>query len=275
MTYTQAMYRAKREEFLQRLLAALGNDERFVAAWLTGSLAQGDGDEISDLDLSIVVADSAREAFCACGSEASAGNSSPTRQALYEQFGEPLVLYEAPSWLGDGSCFNHVSYRETALVVDWVFMPQASAQRPVKSRVLFDKVEIAVTQEEAVSLEERQRSASRTVGYFWLMTTVTLKYLLRHDTVAFYGFISTLYWAIQDVKKALAGADWQYKRVDYPLVGTVQQQIVLIRQFCEEMLTLMPQVVQMGGTVPDDPMSVIEVWLSMVEDDGETASGEE
>ena len=99
--------------------------------------------------------------------------------------------------------------------------------------------------------------------------------MLRRDTIAFYGFISTLYWAIEDVKKALAGADWQYKRVDYPLVGTVQQQIVLIRQFCEEMLALMPQVVQMGGTVPDDPMSVIEVWLSMVEDDGETASGEE
>ena len=118
------------------------------------------------------------------------------------------------------------------------------------------------------SLEERRVFASRDVGFFWLMTTVTLKYVLRHDTVAFYGFINALYWAIQDVQKRIVGESWHYKRIDYPLVRTVQEQVTLVRQLCHEMLALMPEVVQLGGTVPDDPMSLIEVWLSMAESAG-------
>ncbi len=115
------------------------------------------------------------------------------------------------------------------------------------------------------SLEERRALASRDVGLFWLMMTVALKYLLRRDVIAFYGFISALYWAIQDVKKRVVGEGWQYKRVSYPSAATLRDEIALVRQFCGEMLALMPEVVSLGGSVPEDPMSIIEVWLSMVE----------
>lgn len=199
MVYTSVMYRASRDALLQHILAVLSADERFVAAWLTGSLARGEEDDLSDLDLSVVVADPFSEQFCSCSPVAVTCNTSSERQALYERFGPPLVLREDRSWLGEGSCFNHVSYRETALVVDWVF-------------------------------------------------------------------ISILYWTIQDVKKRIVGESWRYKRIDYPLVSAMQEQVALVRQFCDEMLALMPDVVRLGGSVPDDPMSVIEVWLSMVED---------
>ena len=268
MVYTSAMYRANRDALLQHILVALSTDERFVAAWLTGSLARHEEDDLSDLDLSAVVADAFSEQFCSCSPVAVTNTTSPERQALYEQFGQPLILREDRSWLGEGSCFNHVSYRETALVVDWVFLPQAKAQRPALSRVLFDKVGIPIVSPTAEeSLEERKDFAARDVGFFWLMTTVMLKYMLRRDTVAFYGFISALYWAIQDVKKRIIGESWHYKRVDYPLASTMQEQVTLVRQFCNEMLALMPEVVLLGVSVPDDPMSVIEVWLSMAEDE--------
>ena len=257
-------YGANRDALLQHILAILNTDERFVAAWLTGSLARGEGDDFSDLDLSVVVADAYIDRLCSCSSVAVTENTSPDRMALYEQFGQPLILCEDRSWLGEGAGFNHVSYRETAVVVDWAFLPQAKAQRPMPSLVLFDKVGIPVASP-SESLEERRAFASRYVGFFWLMTTVTLKYLLRRDTIAFYGFISALYWAIQDVKKRIIGESWQYRRVDYPLVGTMQEQVALVRQFCQEMLALMPEVARLGGSIPEDPMSVIEVWLSMVE----------
>jgi hypothetical protein len=269
MVYTPAMYRTNRDALLQHILADLRTDERFVAAWLTGSLARGEGDDLSDLDLSIVVADAYTHRLCSCNPVALTSNTSPERQALYEQFGQPLVLREDRSWLGEGSCFNHVSYRGTALVVDWVFLPQAKAQRPEQSRILFDKVGIPVMPHgPGESLEERRVSASRDVGFFWLMMTVTLKYVLRHDTMAFYGTISALYWAIQNVKKHIVGESWHYQRIDYPLVSTMQEQVTLVRQLCQEMLALMPEVVQLGGSVPGDPMSVIEVWLSMTESAG-------
>ncbi len=266
MIYTPAMYGANRDALLQHILAVLSTHERIVAAWLTGSLARGEGDDLSDLDLSVVVADASTDCLCSCSSVAVTENTSPDRMALYEQFGQTLILREDRSWLGQGACFNHVSYRETAVVVDWAFLPQAKAQRPMPSLVLFDKVGIPVAPPSVgESLVDRRAFASRDVGFFWLMTTVTLKYILRHDTVAFYGFISALYWAIQDVKKRIIGESWQYTRMDYPLVGTMQEQVALVRQFCHEMLTLMPEVAKLGGSIPEDPMSVIEVWLSMVE----------
>src|SRR5579872_918829 len=138
MVYTSAMYRANHDVLLQHMLAVLNADERFLAAWLTGSLARGEEDDLSDLDLSVVVADAFSEQFCSCSPVAVTNNTSPERQALYEQFGQPLVLREDRSWLGEGSCFNHVSYRGTALVVDWVFLPQAKAQRPAQSRFFFE-----------------------------------------------------------------------------------------------------------------------------------------
>ena len=137
MVYTSAMYRANHDVLLQHMLAVLNADERFLAAWLTGSLARGEEDDLSDLDLSVVVADAFSEQFCSCSPVAVTNNTSPERQGLYEQFGQPLVLREDRSWLGEGSCFNHVSYRGTALVVDWVFLPQAKAQRPAQSRFFF------------------------------------------------------------------------------------------------------------------------------------------
>ena len=36
--YSRAQYASNREALLEKLLAFLSHDERFVAAWLTGSL---------------------------------------------------------------------------------------------------------------------------------------------------------------------------------------------------------------------------------------------
>ena len=109
MLYTPAMYRTNRNELLQHILAVLRTDERFVAAWLTGSLGRNEADDLSDLDLSVVVADAYTHRLCSCNPVVVTRNTSPERLALYKQFGQPLVLREDRSWLGEGSCFNHVS----------------------------------------------------------------------------------------------------------------------------------------------------------------------
>jgi len=41
----------KREAFLSGIVSSLSADERFIAAWLTGSLSHGNADALSDLDL--------------------------------------------------------------------------------------------------------------------------------------------------------------------------------------------------------------------------------
>jgi len=56
---------AERDILLQRAQAVLAQDSRVSAAWLFGSLGRGDADELSDLDLFIIVADEQHEAIVA------------------------------------------------------------------------------------------------------------------------------------------------------------------------------------------------------------------
>ncbi|GAC1376859.1 MAG: hypothetical protein NVSMB44_45880 [Ktedonobacteraceae bacterium] len=39
--------------------------------------------------------------------------------------------------------------------------------------------------------------------------------------------------------------------------------MALIRQLCAEMQEEMKKLVAQGGQVPDDPMSIVEIWLSI------------
>jgi hypothetical protein len=54
-------YRKNRDRLLSAIVETFANDERFVAAWLTGSFSQNNEDAVSDLDLSLVVSDTHSE----------------------------------------------------------------------------------------------------------------------------------------------------------------------------------------------------------------------
>ena len=50
-SYTTEQYAHNRDRLFQRILTYLQTDERFVAAWLTGSFGRGEEDNLSDFDL--------------------------------------------------------------------------------------------------------------------------------------------------------------------------------------------------------------------------------
>lgn len=263
--YPRAQYARNREETLAHIVAFLSQDERFVAARLTGSLGRGDGDELSDIDLRVVVADAHAERLCACAPQLSAGVASAERLALYEQFGRPLVFCEAPSFGPTGGCFNQTAYRETAVTVDWVLLPQKDAHLPRREcRVLFDKVGLPTEPPPAPEeMEERLSSAARDIHLFWMMTSISVKYLLR-DIMMGDRFIYGNAYLLQGVKQRLAGETPHYQHITLPLATTRSEQAAQIRQQCTEMLVEMTKLAALGGQVPDDPMSIIETWLSIV-----------
>jgi predicted nucleotidyltransferase len=269
MAYEQ--YAHNRDALLQHILTFLQSDERFVAAWLTGSFGRGTEDNLSDFDLRVVVADAYVASLCSCEPNATTRISSEARLTLYKQFGEPLVLREDASFPsdGEGGCFNHVVYRETAMTVDWVLIPRATAKIPSEEcHPLFDKVGLPMRPPlVAENLEERIAQASRDIGFFWLMTNIGIKYMLRGNTVALYGFLGATYYTLQEVKRLVAGEPQRYNHGSIKTLAiTSQEQVVLIRQLCNEMLEVMEQAAALGAYVPDDPMSVTEVWLSMAKE---------
>lgn len=263
--YQRAHYAQNRDELLKRLLAFLCNDERFVVAWLVGSLGRNEEDELSDLDLRIVVADAYAERLCTCSPKIAGTITSAERLALYEQFGQPLVLTEAPSFGPTGGCFNHVVYRETAVTVDWVLLPQSGAQIPQQDcRILFDKIGLpSAPPPTPESLEERVQLATRDIGNFWMMMAIGMKYLLRGDFIFWDRVMFGSTYQLLAVKQRIAGEAVHYQRIHVPLAVTRPEQISLTRRLCAEMLEEMPKLVALGGQVPEDPMSIIEVWLSI------------
>lgn len=264
-SYTMKEYASHRDATLQRIVSYLQSDPRFLAAWLTGSFGRGTQDDLSDLDLRVVVAQEYADDLCACAAEATTSCSSASRLALYQQFGQPLVLREDRSWVQD-SCFNQVVYRQTATTVDWVLIPQASARIPSEEcLLLFDKIGLPVELPPvAESLEERIQQATRDIGFFWLMTAIGIKYMLRGDSVALYGFLGATYYTLQELKRIAAGEPQRYNHGSIKQFAiTRQEQVALIRQLCHDMLVLTPQLVKMGASAPENPMEIIEIWLSM------------
>jgi hypothetical protein len=261
-------YAAARESLLAEILTFLTNDGRFVAAWLTGSLGRGEEDAVSDLDLNVVVADSYAEKLCARPWQVGTGTTDE-RLALVSRFGRPTVIHENHHNAPEGGSFTFILYAETALMVDWILVPQAQAKRPQESRLLFDKAGIA-TQSLAApeSLEQRMERASERVTFFWMMAAVAVKYLVRQDQVRFHIILDCLHGLVRSVKRLVTGEVSRYQRGSLVGLATTQgEQVGRVRRICGQMLDLMSEVENLGGSVPSSPMLAIETLLGLAEQD--------
>jgi hypothetical protein len=259
--------RAARQALLDRITASLASDERFVAAWLAGSFGRGEADDFSDLDLSIVVADPFQERLCARPHMTGAGTVSE-RLSLFSRFGDPAVIHENHHNAPAGGAFTFVLYREQALIVDWTLIPRSAAARPVQSVLLFDRAGIPFLPAAApASRPERAEMTSERAAFFWMIAAVVVKSLLRQDAVSYYALLGVLYDTLEETRRLVAGASRQYRRrPPVPQAHTIQAQKQALHRVCAEMETLMPSIIELGGSVPAAPMQPIDILLELAED---------
>lgn len=261
---TLSEYAANRARLLEQITHYLQKDERFAAAWLTGSFGRNDADDISDIDITVVVDNACAKTLCTPTSPPE-GGTIEARYTLFSQFGQPHIVHDVHQNAPADSSFTFVLYKDTALVVDWILRPNTNITRPALSLLLLDKVGIAVEPPASVeSLEQRVEMATRQVAFFWLMATVTVKYLIRQDGVYFHQFLSWLHDTLGDVQRLVAGEPDRWIRGSLAKMSVTREaQITAVRQVCQSMLNVMPAVQKMGGFVPDSPMSTIEVLLHL------------
>ena len=257
------VYLTRREAVLTEIVQTLSGDERFVAAWLTGSFGRNDADDLSDLDLSVVISDLYSETLCAYAEQVAA-QTTPERLALFSRFGQPVIIHENNNNAPDGGTFTFVMYG-SAVMVDWVLIPAAKVQRPHQSRLLFDKVNLPISSAaEPESLAERASMASERVAFFWMMTAVTVKYMLRGDGVFVAQWLEELHRMVEGVERLVAGEAWHYRRGSRSWLEPPREgQEKAIRQLCDQMLGLMPEVTKLGGYVHPSPMPAIEILLNL------------
>jgi hypothetical protein len=256
-------YQAERDGLLQRIIQGLEHDPRFVAAWLSGSFAWGNADEVSDLDLAVVVSKEFAAHLCARPDLITAWPPAE-RLKLFRQFGDIGFAYENNYNAPSGGAATNVLYTPSGVQVDWTLVSEDAAYRPAASQLLFARRAVPVLPETpSASPAERAKSASDRIGFFWLMAAVTAKYMIRGDEVFVMRWLEELVGLVQDVERQIAGRPWQYRRGSATQLRTRAEQLEQLRRLCQRVEELSSQVVALGGDVwPSAKMSV-EPWLSM------------
>ena len=258
------LYRERRDNCLSELAAVLSKDERFVAGWLTGSLSRNEADSVSDIDLNLVVSDSYSASLCVRHAQVSA-ETSPQRYSLFNQFGKPALIHENNNNAPEGGTMTFVLYADSALMVDWVLIPQSKATRPSQSKLLFDKAGIAISlPPQPEDLEQSKKSVAGNWAFFWMMMAITIKYTIREDSVFVTQWLENLYKIKQDMERLLNKEPWKYKRGSISqLQSSREKQIESIRELRDQMLALKSKVSDFTGSEPLTPQMEIESLLSL------------
>lgn len=252
---------AIRQRFIDALVETLTADERYVAAWLSGSIARDASDALSDVDLHIVVTDEAAPTLCARPWEL-AGYTTAARAALFARFGQPAIIHENQHNAPPGGSFTCIIYA-SLLTVDWVLVPRATATRSPDTRLLFDTIGIPIQPPPSVSGAQRAARASERVAFFWMMMSIVVKRLLRGDTVGVNHMLAGLEPLIREVRTLATDSPVPYTAISsFRLAVTVEEQIATVRQFCAAILELSPAIVALGGYVPQEPMSIVDRLLA-------------
>lgn len=257
-------YRIRRDTFLSELTSALSADERFVAGWLTGSLGRNEADSVSDIDLSLVVSDSFGASLCERLDQVNA-KTSPERHALFSQFGKPALIHENNNNAPEGGTMTFVLYKDSAIMVDWVLIPQSKATRPSQSKLLFEKVSILVSSPlESEGLEESKELVAENWAFFWMMIAITIKYAIREDRVFVAQWLEHLHGMKREIERRLNREPWKHHWGSISqLQLSREKQIESLQDLCKQMLELKLKVSEFTGSEPLTPQLEIQSLLAL------------
>jgi predicted nucleotidyltransferase len=262
-------YSQSREVLLTSLITELSADERCVAAWLTGSYGRNNVDEVSDMDITVVIAEPYSGALCARQEQVS-HKTTPERLALFSKFGQPALIHENNNNAPENGTFTFVLYTDSALMVDWVLIPQASAERPTQSLLLFDKGNVPIVSASALEdAEKNKKAVAEQHAFFWMMTAITIKYIIRGDLVFVQNWLEVLHKLMREIERRMEGVSWLQAHVRgslSQLQPTREKQIEALRELISKMQKLQPAIEEFTGSELAAPVTEIEVLLSLADE---------
>ena len=250
--------RAERDALLERITALLMEDTRVVAAWLFGSLGREDADDLSDIDLRVIVADQFSEAINAA------------RREFVARFGKPLLIEEAPGNAPAGGAYLLVFYESrTGLQhVDWTWQPQSHARIPLEAHVLFDRAGIpSIRPPESITATERATRVTDRVIFFWAMSPIAAKFVARRQRRSALTMITMIERTLQEVQWLVGTRnhppDFKDNRTDSPPVEPTDQ-LETVRALAREMETLTQRILAAGATIPTEAILEVNRFFDLV-----------
>lgn len=174
----------ERNDLIQKLTAHLQQDERVRAAWLAGSIARGDDDWLSDIDLYVAVTDESIEEVVRDRHDFAAQLLTPTLSMDQLRNAPPRGGYLLVHYPGEYGPQH----------VDWFWQPESLARCPDNGRLLFDKLGLPVIDGKVWEQEMHQTGSRPAIDstdpidlithdleFFWAMSLIVAKYIARGD----------------------------------------------------------------------------------------------
>ncbi len=189
-------HRADRDALLASLLAFLQADPRVRAAWLWGSFGRNEADDLSDLDLWIVIAEESSSAF----------GLSVRRYA--EQTGSFISGAEKPHLgpLGGGYFGSLHEGRHGLLHLDCYWQPQSAEVVVPEHAVLLERLAEPALPFPLLSVPhipnriQGETEVENGLGFAWLMFSIAAKYLARDPN----SDLGLMLYAREGLEKAIA-----------------------------------------------------------------------
>ena len=253
-------HRQERETLLQRAVLLLEQDPNVAAAWLFGSLGRGSSDDMSDIDL-FVVMDTPNSA-----ENANSVNATSADMAVHlthmAELGPPLLILDAPQNAPPHGAYHMTLYEGQfgPHQVDWYWQPRAFACIPQQTRLLFDRVGLPVSDSpphfdyQPVPERDPYEVCAQRVNFFWVMLLIAAKYAARDPHSLTMGLLQ---WTVKplmetrhfaDTGSADLGDTSVFEAIPCP---TPADKLRLLRDLAAEMEQLMPRVAALGIRVPN------------------------
>ncbi len=250
---------AERSETLQRIITYLENDDRVVAAWVTGSLGRQDTDGLSDIDVKIAVLDEHSDIM------------NETRQEQARQVGTPLLIQEAPHNAPPSGAYLLVMYEGSCgpIHVDWMWQPQSLARIPAEAHILFDRVGLLPEPPVARPMGQalRDQLTERTV-FFWMMVQIAAKKSARGEMWAAIIVLNYVNHAFRQIKWLLGlttELPFLENRTQDPLPAEPKVLLKQVRLVAKEVEDLTEQIMALGGEVPEQVIPAAYRFFDLTE----------
>ena len=247
--------RPEREALLARLVASLRLDQRVAGVWLSGSTGRGDDDELSDLDLAVVVRDEACAEVVA------------DRHAFVRQVQGLILAQEAPAphFAPPGGGFLLTLYegQQGPQEVDWTWRPLSSSLIPPQARLLFGSG--GLSESLAVSSAEGQApypTIENSVATFWAMAFITGKRIARGQSEQARLSLETTHSLFETVRLEIAR--FQIGPASTAGAGSGHSEIERLLQLVAHMDALGEALRSVGYQPPQDAALSITQFLKLV-----------
>jgi predicted nucleotidyltransferase len=252
--------REERAALLQRAIEVLTDDGRVVAAWLFGSLGRGDADDLSDIDLWVVVSDEHIDAIRAA------------RRDYIHSLSKPLLIEEAPQNAPPGGAYLLVLYGGEAgpHQVDWYWQPQSSARIPQDTRLLFDRAGLQpAVPPPTMTYEAKAKAVTGKCAFFWAMVNITAKKIARGESWSVLRALDILKYTSDEVHWLVGVRDERpTHKSGFTVPPPVQpiEQLALLRELAGEMEALSPVLATLESSLSPEAIRQSYKFLGVVQE---------